>query len=497
MSATPAIAEAPRTSHAFADASEVRPLYLDGGWHEGGTPLDVIDPATGVAFARVATVDGAGVRRAIDRAEAAWPAWRMLSGKQRGAFLNRIADALERRVEQIALTITRENGKPLAQSRGEVAMSVDHLRWFAEEARRAYGRVVPPQADGKRHVVVRQPVGVVAAISPWNFPLVLAVRKVAPALAAGCPVVLKPASATPLSALHLAEAVHEAGLPAGVFQVVVGNAREIAAAMFAHPACRKVTFTGSTPVGRELMRLAADGIKKLSLELGGNAPVLVFDDADLGQAVEGALITKFRNSGQSCIAANRIYVQRGIYDRFVDAFVARVRALTVGAGSVDGVAVGPLINEAAVTHALEHIEAACGEGARVLCGGGRLERGGGHYLEPTVLADVPSRSRCMTEETFAPIAPVIAFDDEQEAIALANDTPYGLAAYVFTTNLSRAWRVAEALEAGTVGVNDAVPTTSQVPFGGVKESGLGRELGSEGLDAFLETKHIAFGGIDP
>jgi succinate-semialdehyde dehydrogenase/glutarate-semialdehyde dehydrogenase len=475
----------------------VWPLYLDGQWYRGGEPLPVVDPATARPFAHVATVDGAGVRRAIDRAEAAWAGWRKLSGKQRGVLLNGIADVLERRTDVIAETITRENGKPLAQSRGEVAMSVDHLRWFAEEARRAYGRVVPAQAEGKRHVIVRQPVGVVGAIAPWNFPLVLSVRKVAPALAAGCPVVLKPASATPLSAVHLAEAAHEAGLPPGVFQVVVGGAREIAAEMFAHPACRKVTFTGSTPVGRELMRLAAGGIKKLSLELGGNAPVIVFDDAELEQAVDGAMITKFRNTGQSCIAANRIYVQRGIFDRFVASFEEKVRALKVGNGLDEGVAIGPLINEAAVADALAHVEEARKAGARVLCGGTRLENGGGSYLAPTVLIDVSPQSRCMTEETFAPIAPIVAFDDEHEAVALANHTAYGLSAYLFTSNLGRAWRVAEALEAGTVGVNDPVPTTSQCPFGGMKESGIGRELGTEGLDAFLETKHISFGGMDP
>ena len=477
-------------------AGDVRPLYLDGDWRRDGGALDVVNPATAQAFARVATVDRPGVRRAIDAAEAAWPGWRRLSGKERGAYLHRIAGLVEARTDEIARTITLENGKPLAQSRGEVAMTVDHLRWFAEEARRAYGRIVPPQAPGKRHAVTRQPIGVVGAIAPWNFPLVLAVRKVAPALAAGCPVVLKPASATPLSALLFAEAVHEAGLPRGVFQVVVGSAREIAGEMFAHPACRKISFTGSTPVGRELMRQAADGIKKLSLELGGNAPVIVFDDADPEQAVEGAMITKFRNTGQSCIAANRIYVQRGVYDRFVAAFVERARALKVGDGMEDGVDIGPLIDRAALDNALSHIEDARSSGARVLCGGGSLARGGGHFLEPTVLVDLSDESLCLKEETFAPIAPLVAFDTEEEAIERANRTHYGLAAYLFTTNLARAWRVAEALEAGTVGVNDAVPTTSTAPFGGMKESGLGRELGSEGLDAFLETKHISFGGID-
>jgi succinate-semialdehyde dehydrogenase/glutarate-semialdehyde dehydrogenase len=474
---------------------DVWPLYLAGKWRVAGDPLSVVDPATNIEFARVATIDRPGVRGAIDCAEEAWPGWRQLSGKERGAFLTLMADHLERESDDVALTITRENGKPLAQSRGEVAQSVDHLRWFAEEARRAYGRVVPAQVEGKRHVVIRQPVGVVGAISPWNFPLVLAVRKIAPALAAGCPVVLKPASATPLSALHIARAADAAGIPAGVFQVVIGNARAVAAEMFSHPACRKISFTGSTIVGRDLMRLAADGIKKLSLELGGNAPLIVFDDADLNHAVEGALVTKFRNSGQSCIAANRIYVQRGIYERFMEAFVERVRALKVGQGEEDGVMIGPLINAAAVSDALVQIENAVNDGARVMCGGKRIEKGGGHFLQPTVLAHVPSTSACMREETFAPIAPVTAFDTEDQVISLANSTPYGLAAYAFTASLNRAWRVAEALEAGTVGVNDAVPTTSQVPFGGFKESGIGRELGSEGLDEFLETKHISFGGL--
>lgn len=418
-----------------------------------------------------------------------------MTGQQRGAALRRVADVLERRVEEVARTITLENGKPLAQSKGEVAMTVDHLRWFAEEAPRAYGRVIPPQKQGKRHVVIRQPVGVVGAIAPWNFPLVLAIRKVAPALAAGCPVVLKPATATPLSAVLFAEAVHEAQLPPGVFQLVLGSAREIAAEMFSNAHCRKVTFTGSTEVGQELMRLAAENVTKLSLELGGNAPVIVFDDADLDEAVEGALITKFRNTGQSCIAANRIYVQAGIFDRFVEKFVAGTQALKVGNGLDEGVEIGPVLDEKSLNGALEHIRNARDAGATVLCGGDRHENGNGFYLQPTVLVDVKDDTPCLTEETFAPIAPVIRFEKEDRVIEQANDTPFGLAAYVFTSNLARAWRVAEALEAGTIGVNDPTPTTSQAPFGGMKQSGVGRELGMEGMDAFLETKHISFGGM--
>jgi succinate-semialdehyde dehydrogenase/glutarate-semialdehyde dehydrogenase len=471
-------------------------LYLHGQWVAEGKPLEVVNPATGEAFASVATIDRKGVRQALDNAQSAWHDWRKLTGKQRGAFLRRIAQGLEDRTDEIAHTITLENGKPLAQSRGEVAMTVDHFEWFAEEARRSYGRVVPHQAGGKRHLVLKQPVGVVGAIAPWNFPLVLAVRKVAPALAAGCPVLLKPASATPLSAVLLAEAVHAAEVPPGVFQLVVGHSPDIAAEMFENRACRKITFTGSTEVGRHLMRSAAEGVNKLSLELGGHAPLIVFEDANLDRAVEGAMIAKFRNTGQSCIAANRIYVQRTIFDRFVEAFVDQTKNLKVGNGLEEGVDVGPLIDQSALDHAQSHIREAEASGAEVLCGGSRADFNGGFFLEPTVLAGVPEDALCMRDETFAPVVPVVPFGDEEEVISRANDTRYGLAAYAFTESLSRAWRVAEALEAGTVGINDAVPSTSQCPFGGVKRSGLGRELGSEGLDAFFETKHVSFGGIE-
>jgi len=420
-------------------------------------------------------------------------AWRKLSGKQRGAYILKIIEGLAKRSEQIARTITLENGKPLAQSRGEVAMTIDHLRWFAAEAERAYGRIVPNQAEGKRHMVIKTPVGVVGAIAPWNFPLVLAVRKVAPALAAGCTVVLKPASATPVSAVLLAEAVHEANLPAGVFQLVLGNSAAIGAEMLENPLCRKITFTGSTEVGKQLIRGAGDSIKKLSLELGGHAPVLVFDDADLNQAVAGTLIAKFRNTGQSCIAANRVYVQRSISGRFIPAIVEGAMKLKIGNGLDDGVEIGPLINEEALNQALEHIENAKRLGARVLCGGKRWRSSTGHFLEPTILTDVPAEALCMRAETFAPVIPVCVFDEEDEAIEKANTTEYGLASYAFTRNMSRMWRLAESLEAGTIGINDTVPATSQCPFGGVKQSGWGRELGTEGLDAFLETKHISLG----
>lgn len=467
-----------------------RPLYLAGKWLTTATTVRVANPANGEPIGEVCTVGRPVVAQALADAHAALPAWRALTGKDRGDFLRKIADQLAKRKDEVARTITLENGKPLAQSLGEVAMSVDHLLWFAEEARRAYGRIVPNQVQGKRHLVVKTPIGVVAAISPWNFPLVLAVRKIAPALAAGCPVVLKPASATPLCALQFAECVEAAGLPAGVFQVVLGRASEIADEFLQNPLCRKITFTGSTPVGQSLIRGAAADIKPLSLELGGHAPVLIFSDADLEQAVETAMVAKYRNSGQSCIAANRIYVQRPIYAQFLERFVARAKELKVGDGLEAGVQVGPVINQEGLDKALEHVADAVKHGARLLCGGKQVKRSG-WFLEPTVLADVPSAAACMREETFAPVAAVCAFDTEEEAISMANSSPFGLSAYACTRDMGRTFRLVEALEAGTIGINDGAPTTSQCPFGGGKHSGWGRELGSEGLDAFLETKHAS------
>jgi succinate-semialdehyde dehydrogenase/glutarate-semialdehyde dehydrogenase len=468
------------------------PLYLNGQWMVTEKTIRVANPSTTEVFAEVCTVERAEVAQAIKDAHAAFQGWRALNGKARGAFLSKIADEVERRKDEIARVITQENGKPLAQSLGEMAMTVDHLRWFAEEARRAYGRIVPNQVDGKRHLVVKTPMGVVAAISPWNFPLVLAVRKIAPALAAGNTVILKPASATPVCSILFAECVAAAKLPNGVFQVVAGPAREIAQEFLNNPSCRKITFTGSTEVGKSLIQGAANMVKPLSLELGGHAPVLVFEDADLNVAVEGAMITKFRNTGQSCIASNRIYVQRSIYEKFLEKFVQQARALKTGDGFEEGVLVGPLINEEGLAKALEHINDAVKRGARLLCGGKRMDRKG-YFLEPTVLADVPADAACMCEETFAPVAPVVPFDDENEAITRANHSQYGLSAYAFTRDLSRTFRLMEQLEAGTIGINDGVPTTSQCPFGGVKQSGWGRELGIEGMDAFLETKHVSIG----
>jgi len=474
---------------------DVKKNYLNGDWVGGGEAIDVVNPATGQAIAKVSTASRQQVRQALKDAQAASDPWRALPAKTRADFLFAIAAELSRRGEEIAKLVTQENGKPLSQSRGEVAMSVDHLRWFAEECRRAYGRMIPHQSLGKRNLVLKHPVGVVAAISPWNFPLVLSVRKIAPALAAGCPTILKPASQTPLCNIAFAECCEAAKLPRGVFQLVVGDASMIGEEFLSNPICRKITFTGSTEVGQKLIAGAARDVKRLSLELGGHAPCIVFDDAGLDRAVEGVLLAKFRNTGQSCIAANRIYVQAGIYDRFVAAFVERTKRLKVGNGLEGEQDIGPVVNERGLQFALDQIDDAKQRGAKILTGGKRLNRSG-FFLEPSVLVDVPADASCMHEETFAPVAPIVRFEKEEDAIRQANDSLFGLSAYAFTTNVDRMFRVAEKLDAGTIGINDGVPTTSTAPFGGMKHSGWGRELGSEGLDAFLETKHVSIGVIE-
>lgn len=471
---------------------ETYPLYINGQWVENEDTIEITNPANSNIFAKLSTIDRKEVAQALDNAQVAFQNWRKLTGKKRGEYLEKIADELEQQSEELARIITCENGKPLAQSSGEVAMSIDHLRWFAGEARRTYGRTVPQQDEGKRHIVAKTPVGVTAAISPWNFPLVLALRKIAPALAAGCPVILKPSSETPLCAVVLAKCVEAAGLPKGVFQLVAGSASEISQEFLDNPICKKITFTGSTEVGRQLIKGAANSIKPLSLELGGHAPLIVFEDADLDAAVEGAIITKFRNTGQSCIASNRIYVHRSVYSEFLKQFVDKTCALKTGGGLEKDVDIGPLINKGGLTKAIEHIEDAISSGAKLMCGGEQIDRNG-FFLKPTVLADVPSDAVCMSEETFAPVAPVTPFDSESEVVQKANDTQYGLCAYAYTRDISRAFRLMETLEAGTIGLNDAVPSTSQCPFGGFKQSGWGRELGSEGIEAFLETKHISLG----
>lgn len=469
-------------------------LYLNGEWVNSDRALTVYDKGNGEAIAEVSTIDRAGIRKAIEDAEAARSGWANQTGITRGNLLLKLADEVARRSDEIARDITLENGKPLPQSKGELGMSVDHIRWFAEEARRSYGRVVSHQAEGKRHLILKSPVGVVGAIAPWNFPLVLSLRKVAAALAAGCPVILKPASATPICAVKLAECIEAAGFPRGVFQLVVGKAFEIGSEMLENPLCRKISFTGSTEIGKRLIEGAAQTCTRLSLELGGNAPLLIFADADLDKAVEGAIITKFRNTGQSCVASNRIYVERSVFDAFVAKFVAATKALKIGYGLEEGMDIGPLIDEAGCESALRFVEDAKAKGARVLCGGTRGD-GDGVFVTPAVLVDLSEDALCMSEEIFAPVAPVIPFDTEEEVVRLANDTEYGLAAYAFTSDLNRALRLAEQLEAGTVGINESVPATSNCPFGGFKQSGWGRELGTEGMEAYLETKHVSIGGV--
>jgi succinate-semialdehyde dehydrogenase/glutarate-semialdehyde dehydrogenase len=471
---------------------EPKPLYLNGKWVTSDPKIEVTNPATGESLAAVSTIDRDGMRQAIADAQTAFDGWRSLTATQRSDYLLAIGEALSQRFEDVARIITLENGKALAQSEGEMTLSIDHFRWFAEEGRRAYGRIIPNQVEGRRHLVLRHPIGVVGAIAPWNFPLLLAVRKVAPAMAAGCPVILKPASATPLSALAMAECADQVGIPAGVLQVVAGRASEISGEMLSNPVCRKISFTGSTEVGKVLMRGAAETVTKLCLELGGHGPFIVFDDANLEAAVDGLMIAKYRNTGQSCIAANRVYVQASVCERFTKLFVEATENLKVGNGLDQGVDIGALVDEDSLKHALTQIEDAKKRGARVLCGG-KQWGDTGTFLEPTVLANVPDDAECMKVETFAPIAPITSFEDDDEALRRANDTPYGLAAYAYTTDLSRAIKTAEALEAGSICINAGVPTTSQCPFGGFKESGAGRELGSEGLDAFLESKHVAIG----
>jgi succinate-semialdehyde dehydrogenase/glutarate-semialdehyde dehydrogenase len=470
--------------------------YLEGKWFHSENGFEVVDPATAKPIAKVSTVGREELKRALNFAEAARPAWSATTAKSRGALLHKIADEIVRRKAEIARTIVLENGKPLAQAEGEVGMTEDQLRWFAEEGRRAYGRIVPQQANGKRHLIVKTPIGVVATIAPWNFPLALSVRKIAPAMAAGCPVILRPASQTPLSSVLLAECMIAAGVPAGVFQLVIGNAGVMSDEFLDNPICKKISFTGSTRVGQLLIERAAKNIKPLCLELGGLAPLLVFDDCDLDIAVRETIIAKYRNSGQSCIAANRIYVQKTIYKEFVDRFCAAVAKLKTGPGLEPGMDVGPLVNQAALDDALAQIRDAVKMGGKVLAGGERIKELPGFFLQPTVIEGTPDDAVCMHEETFAPIAPIVSFESEAEAIRRANDTPFGLSAYAMTRDMGRIFRLSEHLEAGTIGINDGAPTTSNCPFGGVKQSGWGRELGSEGLEAFLETKHVSIGGVE-
>ena len=470
--------------------------FVDGRWIDADDArlLAVTDPADGRVLAQVPDCGAAETQRAIAAAEAAWPAWRAKTAKERAALLRRWHELILAAADDLAQLITAECGKPLAEAKGEVAYGASFVEWFAEEGKRAYGECIPTTAGDKRLLTIRQPIGVCAAITPWNFPLAMITRKVAPALAAGCTAIVKPAEQTPLSALALAELASRAGIPPGVFNVITGSAQSaiaIGGTLTASPVVRKLSFTGSTEVGRLLMAQCAPTIKKLSLELGGNAPFIVFDDADVDAAVEGALIAKYRNTGQTCVCANRFLVQGGIYEVFAEKLTARVAQLKVGSGFEDGVMQGPLIEACAVEKVEAHVADALAHGARVLTGGKRHARGGS-FFEPTVLADVTTAMRVAREETFGPIAPLFRFTTEAEAIDMANATEYGLAAYFYSRDVARCFRVGEALEYGMVGVNTGLISNEVAPFGGVKQSGIGREGSKHGLDEYLEIKYLCF-----
>ncbi|WP_322114249.1 NAD-dependent succinate-semialdehyde dehydrogenase [Aquabacterium sp. A7-Y] len=469
---------------------------IDGAWIGGGTRFEVHDPATGQKLAEVAKLGPAEARQAVAAADAAWGAWRATTAKARAAVLMKWFQLLQQHADDLARIMTAEQGKPYAEARGEVVYAASFVEWFAEEAKRVYGETIPTTDPNKRYLVFKQPIGVCAAITPWNFPIAMITRKVAPALAAGCPVVIKPAEQTPLSALATAELALRAGMPPGVLNVLTADADasiEIGKVLCESDTVRHLSFTGSTEVGRILMRQCAPTIKKLSLELGGNAPFIVFDDADLDSAVEGAMQSKYRNAGQTCVCANRIYAQDGIYDTFVEKLAAKAAALKVGNGFENGIAQGPLIDDKAVAKVEQHVADAVGKGARVLTGGQRLQ---GRFFQPTVLADVTSDMLCAREETFGPVAPVFRFKTEQEAIELANATEYGLASYFYSRDVGRIFRVGEALEYGMVGVNTGLIAVAEVPFGGVKQSGLGREGSRHGMEDYVEMKYLCLGDLN-
>ncbi|MEW5788741.1 MAG: NAD-dependent succinate-semialdehyde dehydrogenase [Pseudomonadota bacterium] len=470
--------------------------YVNGAWLpvQDQAALEVANPATGECLGRVPRLARADVAAAVAAAHAAFPAWRDRPAKERAAILRRWHDLMLARREALARLITLEQGKPLAEAGGEIDYAAGFLAWFAEEAKRVYGQVIPSPWPGRRVLTLKQPLGVAALITPWNFPAAMLTRKAGAALAAGCTVVAKPAAKTPFTALALAALAEEAGVPPGVFNVVTGDAGEIGAELTGNPRVRKLSFTGSTAVGKQLLAACAGDVKRVSLELGGNAPFIVFDDADLDGAVEGALASKYRNAGQTCVCANRLLAQDGIHDAFVDRLAAAVDRLRVGNGLEPGVEQGPLVDGAAVAKVEAHIQDALEKGARIACGGNRHELGG-HFFQPTVLANVTPDMRICREETFGPVAPVLRFADEAEAIALANATESGLAAYFYARDMARVWRVAEALDYGMVGVNAGVISTEVAPFGGMKQSGLGREGGGEGIDAYLETKYVCLAGL--
>ncbi len=470
--------------------------YIGGEWVKSKSMFPVTDPATGEQIATVPNLTAEDTTRAIDAAAAAFPAWAAKTAKERSQILKRWFDLITANTEALAQLMTSEQGKPLAESRGEVAYGASFVEWFAEEGKRAYGKTIPTTFANKRFLTIKQPIGVVAAITPWNFPIAMITRKVAPALAAGCTVVVKPPAETPLCALALAKLAEDAGVPKGAFNVVTTlDAKGVGSVLCADSRVRKLTFTGSTEVGKILYRQCADTVKKLTLELGGNAPLLVFDDADLDQAVAGAMASKFRNAGQTCVCANRLFVQAGIHDRFAAALKAAAEKLTVGNGKTAGITTGPLINAEAIAKVESLMSDAVKKGAKVTLGGGKHSAGNLFY-QPTVVTGITRDMDIAHQEIFGPVAAIVRFETEEEAIRLANDTPFGLAAYLFSQNIGRAWRVAEKLDAGMVGVNEGIFSNEVVPFGGVKESGLGREGAAEGLEEYLEVKFICLGGID-
>jgi succinate-semialdehyde dehydrogenase/glutarate-semialdehyde dehydrogenase len=469
---------------------------IDGSWGDAddGKTIDVTNPATGEKIGTVPKMGKDETRRAIEAARAAFPGWRAKTARERSVVLRRWYDLMMENQEDLAVLMTVEQGKPLAESRGEIAYAASFIEWFAEEGKRIYGDTIPPPQNDKRIVVLKEPIGVVAAITPWNFPSAMITRKAGPALASGCTVVLKPASYTPYSALALAELAGRAGVPKGAFNVVTGSAGAIGGELTANPVVRKLTFTGSTEIGKVLMRQCAGTVKKMSLELGGNAPFIVFDDADLDAAVAGAIASKYRNSGQTCVCTNRLLVQDGVYEAFAGKLAREVEKLQVGNGMSDGTQQGPLIDPAAVEKVEGHIADALGKGARVITGGKRHALGG-TFFQPTILADVTREMAVAREETFGPLAPLFRFSTEAEAIRMANDTEFGLAAYFYTRDLARSWRVSEGLEYGIVGLNTGIISTEVAPFGGMKESGIGREGSRYGIEEFLEIKYLCIGGL--
>ena len=470
--------------------------YVNGAWMDadGGQTINVSNPATGEHIGTVPLMGAAETRRAIEAANAAWPAWRKKTAKERAAVLRRWHDLILENADDLALIMTTEQGKPLPEAKGEVQFGASFIEWFAEEGKRVSGDTLQSPWPDRRLVITKEPIGVCAAITPWNFPAAMITRKVGPALAAGCPMVLKPAEATPFSALALAVLAERAGVPAGVFSIVTGAPKDIGGEMTSNPIVRKLTFTGSTQVGRLLAEQCAPTIKKLSLELGGNAPFIVFDDADLDAAVEGAIASKYRNAGQTCVCANRLYVQDSVYEAFAEKLVAAVAKLKVGNGIEAGVTQGPLIDAKAVAKVEEHVADALAKGGRLLAGGKRHALGNG-FFEPTIIADVTNDMRVATEETFGPLAPLFRFKTDEEVIALANNTEFGLAAYFYSRDIGRIWRVAEGLETGMVGVNTGLISNEIAPFGGVKQSGLGREGSTYGIEDYLVIKYICMGGI--